>query len=70
MREIIAKLGMGYHEGPFELSTNGNQPNWKGLDWPGPAGETVIASAIEIHAYNTYVIIDGKRYNSTCFVKR
>lgn len=67
--KLIAKLGMGYHEGPFELTTSGRTPSWKSLDWPGPAGETVIAQAIEVHAYDTSVIIDGKRYNSVCFVE-
>lgn len=61
-------LTMGHNEGPFELTANGKTPSWKGLDWPGPAGETVIAQAIDVEMYHTYVIIDGKRYNSACFV--
>ena len=48
---LIAKLGMGYHNGPFSVTTNGATPNWKGLTWPGPAGETLVAEAIEVSMY-------------------
>jgi hypothetical protein len=67
MNAIIEKLGMGLHNGPFPLTTNGNKPSYRGLDWPGEAGESVIAEVIEIFSSNTIVVIDGKRYNSTCF---
>ena len=66
---LIAKLGMGYHNGPFSVTTNGATPNWKGLTWAGPAGETLVAEAIEVSMYDSIVIIDGKRYNSVCFVE-
>jgi hypothetical protein len=66
---LIAKLGMGYHNGPFTVTTNGATPNWKGLTWPGPAGESLVAEAIEVSMYDSIVIIDGKRYNSVCFVE-
>jgi len=66
---LIAKLGMGYHNGPFTVTTNGATPNWKGLNWPGSAGETLVAEAIEVSMYDSIVIIGGKRYNSVCFVE-
>ena len=66
---LIAKLGMGYHNGPFTVTTNGATPNWKGLNWPGSAGETLVAEAIEVSMYDSIVIIGGKRYNSVCVVE-
>ena len=64
---IIEEFGMGYHNGPFLLTTNGKKPSYRGLDWPGEAGEPVVAEVIEIFNSNTIVVIDGKRYNSVCF---
>ena len=66
---LIAKLGMGYHIGPFPVTTNGKTPNWKGLNWPGPARVSLVAEAIEVSMSDSIVIIDGKRYNSVCFVE-
>ena len=67
MNEIIAKLGIGYHNGPFPLTTNGKKPSYRGIDWPGEAGESVVAEEIEISGYHTIVVINGVRYNSICF---
>ena len=58
---------MGYHNGPFPLTTNGNKTSYRGLVWPGEAGESVIAEEIEINMTYTIVVIDGKRYNHICF---
>ena len=67
MNALIEKLGMGLHYGPFPLTTNGKKPSYKAIDWPGEAGESVIAEKIEIGGYHTVVVINGERYNSVCF---
>ena len=67
MHELIQELGLGLHKGPFTLTANGKTPNWRGNDWPGEAGETVVAEAIKIDFWHTKVFVNGVGYNSVCF---
>ena len=67
MHEFIAKFGMGYFDGLFTLTTTGRKPNYRGKDWPGEEGETVVAEAVEVGGYHTWVYIDGIGYNGVCF---
>ena len=67
MHRLIDELDLGHHEGPFELITNGSKPSYRNLDWPGDAGEIVVAEAIYIGKWHTDVYIDGVAYNSVCF---
>ena len=68
VNELITQLGMGVHEGPFTLITNGNQPNYRASDWKGPAGQILVAKQIEVTDSMTYVTIGAVRYNGVCFV--